>query len=89
MSGLILFLAVYLSIYGGVHVYGFIKIKQGLAFGFWPGLLLTIMVLMVAAPVMVRIAERFGLNSVAHVLAIIGFTWMGLFFCFCVGLVFL
>jgi predicted MPP superfamily phosphohydrolase len=83
LSGLILFLAVYLSIYGGVHVYGFIKIKQGLAFGFWPGLLLlTIMVVMVAAPVMVRIAEKLGQNSVAHVLAIIGFTWMGLFFIF-------
>ncbi len=83
MSGLILFLAVYLSIYGGVHVYGFIKIKQGLAFGFWPGvLLLTFMVVMVAAPVMVRIAEKLGQNSVAHVLAIVGFTWMGLFFIF-------
>ena len=83
MSGLILFIAVYLSIYGGVHAYGFIKIKQGLSFGFWPGLLLlTLMVVMVAAPVMVRIAEKLGHNSIAHVLAIIGFTWMGLFFVF-------
>ncbi len=83
MSGFILFIAVYLSIYGGAHVYGFIKVKQGLAFGFWPGLLLVVfMAIMVAAPIMVRIAEKFEHNHFAHVLAIIGFTWMGLLFVF-------
>ena len=89
MNGLILFIAVYLSIYGGTHVYGFIKVKQGLAFEFWPGLLLVVfMTIMVAAPIMVRIAEKFGHNHIAHILAIIGFTWMGLLFVFVSALFF-
>ena len=89
MSGLILFIAVYLSIYGGVHVYGFLKVKQGLVFGFWPGLLLAgFMVVMVVAPVMVRIAEKFGHFPMAHILAIIGFTWMGFLFVFVSALFF-
>jgi len=80
---------VYLSIYGGTHVYGFIKVKQGLAFEFWPGLLLAVfMTIMVAAPIMVRIAEKFGHNHIAHILAIIGFTWMGLLFVFVSALFF-
>ena len=79
----------YLSIYGGTHVYGFIKVKQGLAFEFWPGLLLVVfMTIMVAAPIMVRIAEKFGHNHIAHILAIIGFTWMGLLFVFVSALFF-
>ncbi len=89
LSGLILFVAVYLSIYGGVHVYGFIRVKQGLVFGFWPGLVMAIfMVVMVAAPIMVRIAEKFGHNSIAHILAIIGFIWMGFLFVFVSALFF-
>jgi uncharacterized protein len=79
----------YLSIYGGVHVYGFIKVKQGLFFGFWPGLLLAVfMVVMVAAPIMVRVAEKLGHNPVAYILAIIGFTWMGFLFVFVSALFF-
>ncbi len=86
---MILFIAVYLSIYGGAHVYGFIKVKQGLAFGFWPGLLLAVfMAMMVAAPIMVRIAEKFGHNHIAYILAIIGFTWMGFLFVFVSALFF-
>ena len=89
LSGLILFIAVYLGIYGGVHVYGFIKLKQGLVFGFWPGLLVILfMVVMVAAPIMVRIAEKLGYNPIAHILAIIGFTWMGFLFVFVSALFF-
>jgi len=89
LSGLILFIAVYLSIYGGAHVYGFIKIKQGLTFGFWPGLLLGVfLMLMVIAPIMVRIAEKYSFNHIATVLAMIGFTWMGLLFVFVSALFF-
>jgi hypothetical protein len=78
-----------LSIYGGAHVYGFIKVKQGLAFGSWPGLLLAVfMAIMVAAPIMVRIAEKFEHNHIAHILAIIGFAWMGLLFVFVSALFF-
>ena len=47
------------------------------------GLLLAVfMLVMVAAPIMVRIAEKFGHNHIAYILAIIGFAWMGLLFVF-------
>jgi predicted MPP superfamily phosphohydrolase len=89
LSGLILFVAVYVSIYGGAHVYGFLKIKQGLTLGFWPGLLLAVfLVLMVLAPIMVRMAEKHSFNHIATVLAMIGFTWMGLLFVFVSALFF-
>jgi len=83
VSGFILFIAVYLSIYGGVHVYGFIKAKQGLSLEFWGCLLLAIfMTLMVAAPIMVRWAEKYVDDRITTVLAVIAFTWMGLLFIF-------
>ena len=86
---MILFIAVYLSIYGGAHVYAFIKVKQGLEIGVWPGLLLAVfMVVMVAAPIMVRIVEKSGHIHSAHILAIIGFTWMGFLFVFVSALFF-
>jgi len=83
LNRFVLFIAIYLSIYGGVHIYGFAKIKQGLVLGLWQGLLLAVfMAIMVAAPILVRVAERFGHNHIAHILAIIGFTWMGFIFVF-------
>ena len=81
MNRWILFMAVYLSIYGGAHLYAFIRVKQGLAAGFWTGLLLAVfMTIMIAAPIMVRLAEKFGSNPIAHGLAVVGFTWMGFLF---------
>ncbi len=40
------------------------------------------MALMVFAPVIIRISERYGLELVARSLAYIGYTWMGLLFLF-------
>ena len=49
---MILFLLIYVSIYGGVHVYAFMKLKRGLELGISANLLLALlMLLMVAAPV--------------------------------------
>ena len=78
-----LFLLIYFSIYGGVHLYAFLKLKKGFALGFPAYLILAIfMILMVAAPIVVRISERHGYDALARGLAYIGFTWMGLLFIF-------
>lgn len=78
-----LFLLIYLSIYGGVHLYAFLKLKRGFALGLHAYLILAIfMILMVVAPIAVRIAERHGHEALARGLAYIGFTWMGLLFIF-------
>ena len=89
MRNMILFIAVYMGIYGGVHAYAFIRVKQGFIFGFWPGLLLVVcMALMVAAPILVRVTENLGHNSIARILALIGFIWMGFLFVFVSTLLF-
>ena len=78
-----LFLLIYLSIYGGIHLYAFIKLKRGFALGLPAYLILAIfMILMVVAPIVVRISERYGYEALARGLAYIGFTWMGLIFIF-------
>lgn len=77
------FLVIYLSIYGGAHLYAFLKLKRGFALDLPANLILSIfMVLMVVAPILVRISERHGYESLARGLAYVGFTWMGLIFVF-------
>ncbi|MGB2928776.1 MAG: metallophosphoesterase [Desulfobacterales bacterium] len=78
-----LFLLIYFSIYGGVHLYAFLKLKRGFALELPAYLILAIfMILMVVAPIVVRISERHGHEALARGLAYIGFTWMGLLFIF-------
>ncbi len=80
---MILFLLVYLSVYGGIHLYAFLKLKRGLALGLPVYSILAIfMILMVAAPIVVRISERYGYEALSRGLAYVGFTWMGLLFIF-------
>ena len=80
---MILFLLVYLSIYGGVHLYAFLKLKRGLTLETPAYLILAIfMVLMVVAPIVVRISERYGHEDFARGLAYVGFIWMGMLFIF-------
>lgn len=77
---MILFLLVYLSIYGGVHLYAFLKLKRGLALGLpaYP-ILAIFMILMVVAPIFVRISERYGHEAFARGLAYVGFIKYGKF----------
>ena len=78
-----LFLLIYFSIYGGAHLYAFLKLKRGFALGLPANLILAIfMILMVVAPIVVRISERHGYEALARGLAYIGFMWMGLIFIF-------
>lgn len=78
-----MFLLVYISIYGGVHVYAFMKLKKGLELGITENLLLALlMLLMVAAPIVVRVLEHNGQGALARGLAYVSFIWMALLFIF-------
>jgi hypothetical protein len=78
-----LFLLMYFSIYGCLHLYAFLKLKRGFALGLPVYLILAIfMILMVVSPIAVRISERYGYEALARGLAYIGFTWMGMLFIF-------
>ena len=83
MRGLLAFLAVYISIYGSVHYYAFIKLRRGLEFNTWIGMGIAVfMALMILAPILMRIGERTGHDNLAAGLALVGFFWMGLLFLF-------
>lgn len=80
---LFFFLLIFLSLYAGLHVYGFLKARSALSLGPMTAIPLAIfMAIMVFAPVMVHLVEKFALDSLARLLAHIGYTWMGLLFLF-------
>jgi len=78
-----LFLMIFLILYGGMHLYAFLKTKAAFQFGPLVSLLtIFCIVVLVLAPLIVRISERSGLERTAEVLALIGYTWMGILFLF-------
>src|SRR6266704_2012041 len=78
-----LFLLVFFCVYGGTHLYFFIKAKLAFSFGIVAGACLGLfLVAMVLAPGVVRVAERGGLERTARVVAYIGYIWMGFLFLF-------
>ena len=78
-----LFLLSFLLIYGSFHLYFFLRIRAAFAM---PGLLLLFLalflVIMVAAPILVRLSERSGYSQLAVILAYSGYIWMGIVFLF-------
>lgn len=80
-----LFLLVYFCVYGGLHIYCLLKLRQGVDFGIGTGAALTIFMFgMVMAPIAVRILEKQGYESIARGIAYVGFTWMSILFLFVV-----
>ena len=78
-----LFLITFFLIYGGAHLYFFIKVKGALSPGLTLPLLLALFLLvMVVSPVLVRVLEREGLEASARVVAYAGYLWMGFLFLF-------
>ncbi len=78
-----LFLLTFLSIYGGIHLYLFIKARAALAPSLGLSLLMALfLTVMLVAPIAVRLLDRQGFHMAARILAYIGYTWMGLIFLF-------
>ena len=76
-AAVILFMTIFLLLYGGVHFYIFLKARAAFAFGVWSGISLTlVMAIMIAMPVMTRFAVKYGFESTARLLAVIGYVWM-------------
>jgi predicted MPP superfamily phosphohydrolase len=79
---IIFFLAIFL-VYALLHAYIFCKIRAAFAFGTGVSvLLICVMLIMILAPIVVRVSERYGLESLARCLSYIGYIWMGLAFLF-------
>ena len=82
-----LFLIVFLSLYGGMHVYVFIRLCGTFAPPRTARLILAAgMLLLTVAPLLVRLAEGAGLARTAGWIAWPGYIWMGSIFIFCTTL---
>lgn len=79
-----LFFVTFFLAYGGMHLYAFLRARAALHFGFLPGLAAALfMTGMLFAPIVIRQAERRGLEEFARILSFVGYTWLGLLFLFC------
>jgi hypothetical protein len=80
-----LFFLTFFLIYGGTHLYFFLKVKAAFSPGISVSIFLALfLILMVVAPMLVRILENQGQETFARVAAYTGYLWMGfvfLFFC--------
>jgi hypothetical protein len=77
-------------VYGGIHVYAFLKARQAFGFGWGAGIGVALfMAAMVAAVFLIRTLERHDLELSARTLSYIAYLWMAvLFLFFCSSLVF-
>ena len=78
-----IFFISFILIYGGVHLYAFLKVKAA----FHPGkaaqrLTAFFFIAMISAPFFVRLYEKNGLETFAYLTAHAGFIWMGIIFLF-------
>ncbi len=73
-----MFLTVFLTLYGLLHFYAFLKVQKGLALGKGPGAALAfLMFVMLMSIVMARVLEKHGMDSLSDVLALVAYMWMG------------
>jgi predicted MPP superfamily phosphohydrolase len=72
-----LFLLTFFLLYGGLHLYFFLKVRAAFA----PGaagqvILIVLLVLGLMAPVIVRVSERLGLEILVRLMSWAGYLWM-------------
>lgn len=73
-------------VYGGVHVYAFLKARQALGFGWGAGIVVALfMAFMVGSVFLIRSLERHEFELSARTLSWIAYLWMALIFLFFCG----
>jgi len=78
-----LFLLTFLSVYGAIHLYLFVKARSALAAGFGASVAMAVFLMaMAVAPIAVRLLDRHGMHLAGRYLAYLAYTWMGLLFFF-------
>ncbi len=87
---MILFILFIFGVYGGVHVYAFLKARQAFGFGWAASAPLALfMALMVGAIFLIRTLERHDLELTARTLSWVTYLWMAaVFLYFCSSLAF-
>jgi predicted MPP superfamily phosphohydrolase len=80
---MILFLLTFLCLYGGINFYLFSRARSIFHFsGALQGLLLCLLILLIIAPILVRLAESLHLEQLARTVAYVGYVWMAFVFLF-------
>ncbi len=78
-----LFLFLFFSIYGGMHLYLFIKLRTYLSLSTDLSIIAgTFMVFMTFSPLLIRLSERSGMEGIAVVFSWTGYIWMAMIFLF-------
>ncbi|MDP2156892.1 MAG: metallophosphoesterase [Nitrospirota bacterium] len=68
---------------GGMHIYAFVRARAALHFGIASGIVIVfLMFVMLFAPILIRQAEKQGMEQFARMLSILGYTWLGMLFLF-------
>jgi predicted MPP superfamily phosphohydrolase len=72
-----LFLLTFFLLYGGLHLYFFLKVRAAFA----PGavaqtIVIVLLVLGLMAPIIVRVSERFGIEILVRLMSWAGYLWM-------------
>ena len=78
-----LFLLTFFLLYGGMHLYAFLKARAAFAFGTSAGISIALlMLIMLFAPFVIRLSEKAGFEFFARLMSFIGYTWLGILFLF-------
>jgi predicted MPP superfamily phosphohydrolase len=78
-----LFILFFFFIYGLFHAYAFFRARAALTLSFRANVLLIIfMLIMVLAPFIINVSERYGFEFFARVMSYVGYIWMGGLFLF-------
>jgi predicted MPP superfamily phosphohydrolase len=70
-------------LYGGMHLYAFLKAKAAFAFSAMTGIwVVLLMLVMICAPVIVRLSEKANFEVFSQIMSYIGYIWLGVLFLF-------
>ncbi|HPD56605.1 MAG TPA: metallophosphoesterase [Smithellaceae bacterium] len=80
---MIIFLLTFFCLYGSINFYFFFRARSILHFsGLWQIVILILLILLIAAPVLVRVLEALRYEQLARAVACIGYLWMAFVFLF-------
>jgi len=79
----LVFISIFLSLYGLLHLYAFLKVRTAFGMGKWTSMALVFFMLaMLLSVVAARIMEKHGMAALTHGVAFVAYVWMGLLFLF-------
>ncbi len=80
---MILFVLTFLCLYGGINFYAFFRARSVFHFsGFPQTIIVMVLILLICAPILVRVAEAYHHEFMARAIAYIGYIWMAFIFLF-------